>query len=70
MQRWSRMVDISKLRTWTRMWRIVGCEITRAELCKTEPNLFKFLFLSVYDILLRPANSATWGLLDTPACQL
>ncbi|KAI4885725.1 hypothetical protein NFI96_026178, partial [Prochilodus magdalenae] len=66
----SRMVGMSKQGAWTKWEHTTGRKITWAELWKVEPHHFKFLVLSVYDVLPSPANLFTWGLVDSPACQL
>lgn len=68
--RFSRVVGMSKQGAWTRWEKTAGCKITWAELWKAEPHHFKLLVQSVYDVLPSPANLFTWGLVDSPACQL
>ncbi|XP_039504261.1 uncharacterized protein LOC120460516 [Pimephales promelas] len=68
--RFSRVVGMSKQGAWTKWEQTAGRKITWAELWKAEPHHFKFLVQSVYDVLPSPANLFTWGLVDSPACQL
>ncbi|KAI4881117.1 hypothetical protein NFI96_003824 [Prochilodus magdalenae] len=64
------MVGMSTQGAWTKWKHTAGRKITWAELWKVEPHHFKFLVQSVYDVLPSPANLFTWGLVDSPACQL
>lgn len=50
-------------------YTVAGCKITWA-LWKAEPYHFKFLVQSVYNVIPSPANLFTWGLVESPACQL
>lgn len=66
----SRVVGMSKQGAWTKWEHVAGHKITWSDLWKAEPHHFKFLVQSVYDVLPSPANLFTWGLTDSPFCQL
>ncbi|XP_063080140.1 uncharacterized protein LOC134470047 [Engraulis encrasicolus] len=68
--RLSRVVGMSKQGAWTKWEHVTNRKITWTELWKAEPHHFKFLVQSVYDVLPSPANLFTWGLTNSPVCQL
>lgn len=49
--------------------RIVGMQVTWAELWKAEPHRIKFLIHAIYDVLPSP-NLFCWGKVESPACTL
>lgn len=60
----------SKQGAWTKWEHVAGRNTTWSDLWKAEPHHFNFMVRSVYDVLPSPANLFTWGLTDSPVCQL
>ncbi|XP_038147774.1 uncharacterized protein LOC119787807 [Cyprinodon tularosa] len=68
--RFSRVVGMSKQGAWTKWEHVSSRKITWTDVWRAEPHHFRFLVQAVYDVLPSPTNLFTWGLIESPACQL
>ncbi|KAK0148843.1 hypothetical protein N1851_010754 [Merluccius polli] len=69
-ERASRMVGMRQQGAWTRWEYAVDRRVSWAELWKAEPHRIRFLIQAVYDVLPSPSNLYSWGLVESPACNL
>ena len=68
--RLAKMVGLSQQGAWTRWENYVRRQITWSDLWKADLSQLRFQIQAVYDLLPSPSNLHTWGINDTPACQL